>query len=100
MPLFFEFHNLQRHSHQSRPLQSLFAPLYRKRRAMRWTLKNRAKVEALGLGCKDHRPDEPRGYVDRLEWTKRMYRTHLQVRCPECDLYKCWVPRSMFSGAP
>lgn len=40
--------------------------------------------------CVPHTP-APTGYVARAEWAERMSRTHRQVRCPGCGLFKVWV---------
>jgi hypothetical protein len=35
----------------------------------------------------------PTGYVDFMEWAERKGRTHRQVQCPGCGLFKVWVPK-------
>jgi hypothetical protein len=63
---------------------------------MRWTTENRARVERLHLGCDMHAANEPLDYRERWEWSKQMYKTHLCVQCPQCGLWKVWLPREMF----
>lgn len=43
--------------------------------------------------CKDHTPDQPNLYLAWHEWANRMSKTHRQVKCRECGLYKIWVPK-------
>ena len=59
-----------------------------------------------GTRCKDHtrrdmkaeRFDVPGGsfgtneYSADLDWMKRMSKTHRQIRCGECGLFRIWVP--------
>jgi hypothetical protein len=33
----------------------------------------------------------PEGYLEWHSWAKRMAKTHRQVRCPGCGLWKVWV---------
>ena len=35
----------------------------------------------------------PREPAVLAEWIEEMHRTHRQVRCPGCGLWKLWVPR-------
>jgi hypothetical protein len=42
--------------------------------------------------CQQHTP-EPNGYLRWHSWADRMARTHRQLRCPDCGLYKIWVPK-------
>lgn len=35
----------------------------------------------------------PSGYVAKAEWAKLIMRTHKQVRCPGCGLWKVWVKK-------
>ncbi len=40
----------------------------------------------------EHTPS-PRGYLPWHEWAEAMSKTHRQVRCPGCGLWKVWVAR-------
>lgn len=35
----------------------------------------------------------PHGYVQRQNWAEEMLKTHRQVKCSGCGLYKVWVPK-------
>jgi hypothetical protein len=35
----------------------------------------------------------PREYEAWATWANDMARTHRQVRCPSCGLWKLWVPK-------
>lgn len=35
----------------------------------------------------------PAGYVAWHEWAAKMGRTHRQVRCPGCGLFRVWVSK-------
>jgi hypothetical protein len=39
-----------------------------------------------------HTTGGPTGYGAWFDWAERMARTHVQVRCPGCGLYKVWRP--------
>lgn len=36
---------------------------------------------------------EPSGYLQWHAWARKMQRTHRQVRCSGCGLFKIWIPR-------
>jgi hypothetical protein len=40
--------------------------------------------------CDDHN-EGPSGYTAWHDWASRMGRTHMQLRCGGCDLYKIWI---------
>lgn len=40
-----------------------------------------------------HRPDEPTDYLAWHDWADKMAKTHVQIRCQGCGLYKTWVPK-------
>lgn len=48
-------------------------------------------------GFIDHTPSPP-GYLEWHEWAKKMGRTHRQIKCAGCGLYKIWVPRAGRNG--
>lgn len=35
----------------------------------------------------------PTGYVEWHEWAEKKAKTHDQIRCPGCGLFKVWVKR-------
>jgi hypothetical protein len=39
-----------------------------------------------------HTP-EPLGYLAWHEWADNKSKTHIQVRCPNCNLLKIWVSK-------
>jgi hypothetical protein len=39
-----------------------------------------------------HTPD-PRDYVGFFTWAREMARTHVQRRCPMCQLFVIWIPK-------
>lgn len=39
-----------------------------------------------------HTKGEPEGYLQRAEWMDRKSKTHYQIKCPGCGLFKIWVP--------
>lgn len=41
------------------------------------------------MTCK-HGVQGPTGYVQWQEWAEKKSRTHYQIRCPNCGLYKIW----------
>lgn len=43
--------------------------------------------------CK-HTPT-PDGYNEWHEWARKASKTHAQVRCPCCGLWKVWLPKAM-----
>lgn len=51
-----------------------------------------APVSHPGNPCDDHN-EGPSGYLDWHEWAKRMGRTHHQLRCAGCGLYKIWIAK-------
>ncbi len=51
------------------------------------------KRVAEGTTCDDHE-DGPDTYVAWQDWAKQMAKTHRQVRCPACGLFKIWVPKA------
>ena len=46
------------------------------------------------MRCEDHEKDVPKGYIQFFEWCKEKSKTHKQIKCPECGLYKIWVRRN------
>lgn len=48
--------------------------------------------------CWAHTPC-PRGYIAWHEWAEMKSRTHRQVRCPGCALWKIWVPKVTREGS-
>lgn len=44
-------------------------------------------------GCKDHTPC-PDGYMAWHSWAREKSRTHAQVKCGQCGLYKIWLPKA------
>jgi hypothetical protein len=42
--------------------------------------------------CDDHM-DGPDSYLHWHDWASRMGRTHMQLRCAGCGLYKIWVKK-------
>lgn len=40
-----------------------------------------------------HVEGEPAGYVAWFEWAAEKGKTHKQVRCEGCGLFKVWIPR-------
>ena len=45
------------------------------------------------MDCKDHTA-QPRSYIQWHEWALRMTKTHKQIKCPECGLFKIWVRKT------
>jgi hypothetical protein len=42
--------------------------------------------------CKDkHASQCPKGYIDWHDWAQKMSKTHDQVICLGCHLYRIWV---------
>lgn len=41
----------------------------------------------------EHTPS-PEGYIQWHAWAGKMNRTHRQIRCSGCGLYKIWVKRT------
>jgi hypothetical protein len=60
--------------------------MYRTRELMDW-------YDGLGLDCSHHAPDEPPGYIDRSDWFREKGKTHQQFVCPQCGLWKIWLPK-------
>jgi len=44
--------------------------------------------------CKDHTPC-PDGYVARQSWAAKKDKTHKQIKCDQCGLFKIWIPRNL-----
>ncbi len=42
--------------------------------------------------CDEHAVG-PDNYVARQDWFKMMAKTHRQLRCDGCGLWKIWVPK-------
>jgi hypothetical protein len=42
----------------------------------------------------DQHTDGPDSYLAWHYWAARMSRTHVQARCPGCDMWKIWTPKS------
>lgn len=40
----------------------------------------------------DHHTPSPEGRVSWHEWAAKKSKTHRQLRCPGCGLYKIWIP--------
>ncbi len=49
-------------------------------------------AEQAKIECGDHTPC-PAGYMEWHYWAKEMTDTHKQLACPDCGLYKIWVPK-------
>lgn len=47
--------------------------------------------------CK-HGPQGPTGYVDWTNWAEKKSRTHYQIKCPNCGLFKIWKRRKPGTG--
>ena len=43
--------------------------------------------------CDELHTPQPDGYMRWHGWAARMVKTHRQLRCPNCGLFKIWVPR-------
>ncbi len=43
--------------------------------------------------AKNH-SQSPELYLDWMSWAEKMSKTHKQVRCPGCGLFKMWVPKA------
>ena len=54
-----------------------------------WPLREQAD----GTTCYDH-VEGPNDYADRPEWAYRRLKTHRNLRCAECGLWKIWIPRA------
>lgn len=50
------------------------------------------RIDYGSFTCADHTP-QPEGYLQWHSWADRMSRTHRQLRCSQCGLFKIWVPR-------
>jgi len=42
--------------------------------------------------CADH-TEGPAGYIQASAWADEMLKTHKQLLCGECLLWKIWVPK-------
>jgi len=42
--------------------------------------------------CADH-TEQPTGYIQASAWADEMLKTHKQLICGECLLWKIWVPK-------
>jgi hypothetical protein len=42
--------------------------------------------------CADH-TEGPTGYVQASNWADKMLKTHKQLLCGECTLWKIWDPK-------
>ena len=40
----------------------------------------------------------PSSYIARQEWVERLTKTHMQRKCPKCELFVMWVPRKRAVG--
>ena len=49
-------------------------------------------VEPAKIKCADHTPC-PELYMQWHDWAEEMTVTHKQVTCPDCGLFKIWVPK-------
>jgi hypothetical protein len=45
------------------------------------------------MDCKNH-TDAPCGYIQWHEWARKKAKTHKQLKCHECGLYKIWIRRA------
>lgn len=45
------------------------------------------------LSCRDHTWHEHPGWATFYAWCRGMQKTHAQVQCPECQLWKIWLPK-------
>jgi hypothetical protein len=36
----------------------------------------------------------PRGYLEGHKWARDMSKTHNQTRCPDCNLWVIWKPKT------
>lgn len=53
-----------------------------------------AEIElSASMSCADH-TESPIGYTQASYWAEEMEKTHKQLICGECLLWKIWVPRS------
>ena len=43
--------------------------------------------------CQGKPDPRPEGGLPRHAWAEKMRKTHKQVMCPECRLYRIWVPK-------
>lgn len=43
--------------------------------------------------CEEQHTPAPSAYGAWHDWVRRMTKTHRQVRCTSCGLWKVWVPR-------
>lgn len=43
----------------------------------------------------NHDP-EPSGYLAWFEWAEQKAKTHDQLQCPHCKLWKIWVPKGSY----
>lgn len=43
--------------------------------------------------CQDHNHPEL-SYAASFEWAAKKGKTHRQIKCQECGLYKIWVPKN------
>lgn len=46
-------------------------------------------VGVKGMKCKHIK--EPTGYIEWHNWAEKKSRTHRQIRCEKCGLYKIWL---------
>ena len=48
--------------------------------------------------CADHTP-APDGYCAWHDWAMKMGKTHRQIRCDRCGLFKIWIPKHLSNRA-
>ena len=45
------------------------------------------------VSCPNAHTPQPEGYSDWQSWAHKASKTHRQIRCPGCQLFKIWVSR-------
>ena len=53
------------------------------------------KTEVNIVDCKNHTNEDPDGYIQWHEWAKNKGKTHKQIKCQECGLYKIWIKKEI-----
>ena len=41
-----------------------------------------------------HTHESPKGYAQYMAWASEMNKTHRNVKCPHCNLWASWEPRT------
>ena len=44
------------------------------------------------MDCTNHTKC-PSGYIQWHPWAEKKNKTHRQIKCSDCSLYKIWIPR-------